>query len=715
MTTYLTAVVPRDLEQRFQAWLSPHVPTDGSPRGSADPAPADVTGTGTWAFAPGAGEHLAIDLPGTGARLHHVGRSATADLVPPRPGRAPAGALFRGYAQSPAGDTLVFGGAGAAALAERDPDAVYDSGSGLIGGRHGREWDGTHLAVAWDPEGLTAHTDFFRMLPLLYTSGNGLLALSDSWQLLVRLRTALGLPVSINTATVCAMATDRAITEHPLDTSTACTQVRMATVGAQVAVRWTAEGADEPRVHQAPFPEIFAEPSGAWAETVRQGAASMASVLRAWRDLPGGSLRLSMSGGADSRAVLAAARRADPEQQSTTLTTAAPAAATSRDYDVVQGLAQATGLRLGNNPSAPAPQLHRYRNRFLVWMTGSLGLHDRLQLPSPRVGSPGHYTLTGHGAGLFKGTYGWRPFMDVAEGLERWDPGVGAVAGTLGRGYLRSVGVDPRSPDSSEWHYIGLRNALHGGRFTLSTYFGSPPLMQRDLGRLAHVPADSSRSLPAALRKHPDSNAPRLNTSISTVLTALLDPGLAALPYDDPQKDVDRETLDTILGVVGGPLSDGELWPLATYGVPADVDHGAAETFQSLSRTWGHTVDADRASVAPLVARGGAIAADAGLAEWYGPLAERAATLLQEKVPMGHQRGSFGRLMTFLPLADAPLDSPVPPRTPARPSTPSTPGAGSPSGVRPPVLASPEQAGRRVARFTRRAAGRLVRGLRGRD
>jgi hypothetical protein len=71
--------------------------------------------------------------------------------------------------------------------------------------------------------------------------------------------------------------------------------------------------------------------------------------------------------------------------------------------------------------------------------------------------------------------------------------------------------------------------------------------------------------------------------------------------------------------------------------------------------------------------------------------------------------------MTFLPLADAPLDSPVPPRTPARPSTPSTPGAGSPSGVRPPVLASPEQAGRRVARFTRRAAGRLVRGLRGRD
>ncbi|MDI3329395.1 MAG: hypothetical protein QJR09_01505 [Micrococcus sp.] len=694
MTTYLTAVVPLGLEERFRGWLSPHVPVAGGEGGIGRSGAA------------GSGEYLVVDLPGTGARLHHVGRSATADLLPAQSGPAPSGALFRGYAQSPGGDTLVFGGAGAAALATEDPGAIHGTESGLVGGRPGREWDGTHLAVAWTPEGLTAHTDFSRMLPLLYTWGGGLLALSDSWQLLVRLRRAMGLPVSINTQTVCAMATERAITEHPLDTGTACTQVRMATVGSHVSVRWTPVGAGEPRIDQAPFPEIFAEPPGNWADTVRQGAVTMASVLRAWRDLPGGSLRLSMSGGADSRAVLAAARRADPEQQATTLTTAAPAAATARDHEVVQGLARAAGLRLGNNPAAPAPQLHRYRNRFLVWMTGSLGLHDRLQLPSPRVGTPGHYTLTGHGAGLFKGTYGWRPFTEVAAGLERWDPGVGAVAGRLGEGYLRSVGVDPEAPDASEWHYIGLRNSLHGGRFTLSTYFGSPPLMQRDLARLAHVPAGSSRSLPAALRRSPESNAPRLNTSISTVLTVLLDPELAALPYDAPEKDLDHDTLDTILGIAGGPLSDDELASVAAYGIPADVDHGAAETFQSLSRTWGQTVDADRDSVAPLVAQGGAIAADAGLAEWYGPLAEDAAALLQEDVPLAHQRGSFGRLMTFLPLADAPLDGPVPPRTVAPPArTVARPAA---------VLAKPARAGRRAARFARRAAGRLVRGLRGR-
>ena len=707
MTTYLTAVVPRDLERRFLDWLEPHVPaTDGAPASSDRPTPG-TSGTSTGPRATGSAEHLVVDLPGTTARLHHVGRSATEDVLPmPVPG---GGALFRGYAQSPASGAIVFGGAGATALAAHAPDAVHGTDSGLVGGRHGREWDGAHLAVAWDHDGLRAHTDFFRMLPLLYTSGRGLLALSDSWQLLVRLRTALGLPVSINTATVCAMATERAITEHPLDASTACSQVRMATVGAQVTTRWTTEGAEDPRLAQAPFPELFAAPSGGWAQTVRQGAASMASALSAWRDLPGGSLRLSMSGGADSRAVMAAARRADPEQQVTTLTTAAPAAATARDHEVVRGLAHATGWRLGNNPAAPPAQLHRYRNRFLVWMTGSLGLHDRLHMPSPRVGSPGHYTLTGHGAGLFKGTYGWRPFREVAEGLQRWDSGVGAVAGALGTDFLRSVGVDPDSPDSSEWHYIGLRNALHGGRFTMSTYFGLPPLMQRDLCRLAHVPVDSSRALPAPLRKHPESNAPRLNTSISTVLTVLLDPELASLPYDTAEKDVDPRTLDTILDVVGGPLGDDELTALAAYGVPADVDHGAAETFQSLSRTWGHTVDADRAAVAPLVARGAAIAADAGLAEWYQPLADHAAALLQEKVPLAHQRGSFGRLMTFLPLDGAPLDAPLPPRTVDRPVAGTSPAAG-PAGS-PGMM--PARAGRRVARFARRTTTRLRRRMRG--
>ena len=59
MTTYLTAVVPRALEERFTAWLGPVDEQD----------------------------HLVVDLPAAQARLHHVARAARWDLV----AREPAG------------------------------------------------------------------------------------------------------------------------------------------------------------------------------------------------------------------------------------------------------------------------------------------------------------------------------------------------------------------------------------------------------------------------------------------------------------------------------------------------------------------------------------------------------------------------------------------------------------------------------------------------
>jgi hypothetical protein len=74
---------------------------------------------------------------------------------------------------------------------------------------------------------------------------------------------------------------------------------------------------------------------------------------------------------------------------------------------------------------------------------------------------------------------------------------------------------------------------------------------------------------------------------------------------------------------------------------------------------------------------------------------------------MEHQRGSFGRLLTFLPLAGAPLDGPIPSRTVARRLTTGMTGT---TGAEP----SRPRSGLRAVRFARRAAGRLVRGLKGR-
>lgn len=719
VSNYLTVIVPPRLEQRFTEWLRPHLPENGS---------SDRRQSGGHHR-----EHAIVELPGTTARLHHIARSASADLLGGPEGMRPAdtggtGALFRGFAQSHHGEQVVYGAAGARSLAAvRGPGADPGRNSGLFAATPGQEWDGSHVAVRWDRNQVRAHTDFFRTLPLLYTSGGGMAAFSDSWQLLVRLRTALGLPVSLSPEALLALRIDRAITEHPMDAQTVCTQIRLASVATHVIAPLESDGAGRAYIEQTPYPEAFRAPEGAWSDVVRQAAITMASTLKSFAAEPGITLRLSASGGADSRAVLAAMRRADPDQQVSAISTANRGGTDQRDYDVVHDLARRTGLLIGHNPAAPSPTVIPYPHPFATYLIGSLGMHQRINIFPGRVGGAGHFTLTGHGAGIFKTSYGWRPFWKVARDLGRFDTACGPVAGALGMEFLSSVGIDPKAPDASEWHFIGLRNSLHGGRFTLTNLLGHPPLMQRELASLAHLPADAERSMPAELRRDPDFNAPRPNTTMSAVLLTLLDQELSAIPFDDPAKDIDPGTRETILQAAGGPLHESEIPTAESFGTPTDVVNGVAETFLSLAESWGQGVEFSHEGIRPLVRQGGEIAAGLGLAEWFSPLTRQAEHLLTTDTHLAHQPGVFGRLMTFLPLSDATVDGAMPPapmigpqpktsKAPAGTATatawskvPSPPEATAPAaaGTRTPADSFPRGAARGLRRLGSRILWRL--------
>lgn len=660
MSTYLTIVASTRWEAALERWLVRHRPEAGD-------------------------EHLVQDLPVDGYRLHHLGRAASADRVAsPAPGRGdlPAeplwGALFRGYAQDPEGTTMVFGATGVRQLLQRRPDrpgrpgreAPWRSGTvpGPLVDDPGTAWDGVHLAVTWDRDRVAVHTDLFRILPLLYTEAPGLVAFSDSWQLLVRLRTALGLSVSIHAETVCAMATPGGITEHPLSEATACSQVRLASVGSRVVVPWrrdASQGASREHalgaavLDQRPFPEVFAPPLDDWVHTVRRGAAHLAGTLATIAQLPGASLTVELSGGLDSRAVLAGARRADPGQQALWPEAANFGPVNQRDYDIAQAMMAAVGL----DPADPTGQASRHREDygapFSVWMLGSLGLHDRIKVRPYRVTPSATFSVGGFGGEALKGNYGWRPFTLLADQLEAKHPGSGGAAGRQGIRYLRSVGVDPQAPDTSEWHYTGLRNSLHGGRETLSNLLCFPPLNQRALVGLAHAPGGSRCAIPPHLRDDPGRTGPSATDNPVAAMLCLLDPTLARQPFDQPKKTITAERLEQVLAAAGGPIQDEEIRTATVYGSAEEVVSGAAKTFLSLTSSWGQDLPLEHEELAPLVREGARIAREAGFGEWYDPALEVAEGKLAERGRFSHQSGRYGRLMTFLPLADATVDGSV--------------------------------------------------------
>lgn len=635
MSTYLSVLVTSDAEEKLLTWLAPHMPL-----GDAWPTNEDSP------------EHAVVDLPNRAGRLHHVGREARRDLlIHGETAGFAAGAIFRGVSQAPDGKAVMFGAGGVR-------EAVRNGVRGPMTDQAGEEWPGTYMAMQWNSDRLRTHGDFFRMLPLLYTHGSGFVAFSDSWQLLVQLRRAMNEKVTVSTTAAVAMSVPRAITEHPMDTVTACAQVRLASVGSAVVVPLSVDGPGAPIEEQALFPDIFAPPSESWADVVRRGAASMVGALQGL--IEGGvELRLSMSGGADSRAVLAAALRADPTQRMTTLTTARRSTGNAKDYDTVQLLAEHAGLSLGDKPSGDRLNRIKYASPLASWMIGSLGIHDRVNSYPARQGS-GSAILTGHGAGTYKATYGWRPFTRVTKGLTQYDPVAGPVAGYLGEKYLRDVGVDPAGTESSEWHYIGIRNSLHSGRYTLSSLLGFPPLMQRSLTALAHVPIGTAQSVPVELRRDAESNSPRMNTSLTAVMLTLLRPDLAGMPFDDERKNIDPSTRDMILKLTGGPLGEDELPRASVYGTPTNVVSGTAETFLSMAEYWGQAESLDHRGLMPLVGRASHVISELGLERWYrSALLDAQENLMNLELDVKFQPG-YGKLLQFLPLHGADLDVVVP-------------------------------------------------------
>ncbi|MDI3329396.1 MAG: hypothetical protein QJR09_01510 [Micrococcus sp.] len=741
MSTYLTVVVPLALEDRFTAWLGPVEERD----------------------------HLVVEIPAAQARLHHVARAASRDLVAGSPAGpaaqdgSPAGpaaqdrswgagpvrmprhglTLFRGYAQDPDGTALVFGAggladwrretAGSPAAGTGDLTSGLRSGSASVttsgpgagttdalqsplGRGHG--WDGCHLLVGAGPHGLTATTDFFRQLPLLYTAGAGLVAISDSWALLVDLRSALGLPVSVDTTAALASAWSNTMVNHPLSATTLCHEVRMLPPAAQLIVPFGAGGAVAPRTEQSPWPEVFSPDGEPWGAQVRSAAVRTASLAAAWAGCPGTSVRLALSGGVDSRLVLAATLMADPGSDVTVYNTTNLGRANQADADTVRALAERFGFPVGaGGRPAPKPVLEKYASPLSVWLLDSLGLNHQLALPSFRVGGDGFFTVSGHGAGVHKGAYGWRSIPALRSDLAASDPQLAtAVAGPASE-LLREVGIDPDAgPHATEWHYLAVRNSIHGGRFAIQNMLGPRPLMQRQLVALAHAPEGSSAAPPAQIG--PAWSRGAGNRSLTAAVLSVLDPRLAAAPYDQPAKSIAPATIETVLAAAGGPLDPAERHAVRTYGAPADVVNGPAAVFERWARErldhhLAHAPDPvdDEAGihrqVAALVDGGLRVARDAGLAEWLGPTARRARGSMAAGGPLSHARGDAGTLMAFLPLAGAGVSDPVPVR---RAPEAEAPGRPEPAAI---PAQRPSRDGASPLRRLARRAVRSARRFRG--
>jgi len=158
-------------------------------------------------------------------------------------------------------------------------------------------------------------------------------------------------------------------------------------------------------------------------------------------------------------------------------------------------------------------------------------------------------------------------YIQALNGRSRMYPGedVSEAAYREASQGLQAVGVPADSPWATEWHYLCYRNAIHFGR---SSLLNINPLMQRDLAGLSH---SSLNAYPA-----PKEGSP----SIVTDLLIALNPDMAAMPFDDPKKNMASSYVQErsrFLGRVGNTE------PYAIVGDPYAVNTGTPQMFNKLA------------------------------------------------------------------------------------------------------------------------------------
>ncbi len=455
-------------------------------------------------------------------------------------------------------------------VSEEPPALVFGIDGWLASKAHisPDEAGGEFLHAAWTDSELSITRDVFGNARLMYFSGCGVAAASDSLLVLLDLQLHLGMRVALDEQVLLARAALNGVAGQQTSSRTVVDSVRFLPAGFGLRSHrrdWIVVGRS--------MGERVDARGESDMENLRGGARRVAEVVAALACVPHWIPVLSLSGGYDSRLVLAGvvSSGAAAEFRASTIYNGSE---WSRDYEVGKALGRHFGVRVADGV-ADQNGPDRAPSQMELWASSIFGVYDGFgpRLTYQRVAR--RFGVTGIGAEIHKGNWGWRDasaLLDFAapSGVVRH-----ALAQELELG-LREAGADPGVRNASELYYLAFRNGLHGASAHLSLHMTNvAPVMQFSLARAAHR------------RVHDDEGALGFSGSASGIrdMTAILSPEVCSFEYDDPRRNISYSEALERQRVLGGGL--GRIEPARIFGDPLAVPAGASGFSFSVARNRG--------------------------------------------------------------------------------------------------------------------------------
>ena len=419
-----------------------------------------------------------------------------------------------------------------------------------------RAW-GTFVAASPIPGGVRVSRDMFGMVQMFSTADAGFSAASDSLTVLASLRRALGAPLTVDAQNLRARSILDLTAAQSVGESTHFQEVTAHSAAIEVDLFF-----DSVVTRHGPLPATMT-PGDDYVEATRDAARELARTIATVATVDGHTVEIAMSGGLDSRLVLAGAMAGGVRPK---LRSSRSTRTHERDFEVAHAVARAMELpfeEIAVTMGSTDSQLLAAYGAFFAGVCDRIGGFRLESRPEPAI------SMNGSGIGAAKGPWGWQSWASLAEHVTRKDghatPATRAAFTRAGQRALASSGFDADAEDASATYYALYRQGVHSSYGTIA----------RGMTGM-HVLA--APGIMRAGRTQPSANLP-------LDLTLLLAPELTVLEYDRPERGFTKAQAEKRLAELGGPI--GSVEPLAVCGTPADLPIGPSKLGLSVARSLG--------------------------------------------------------------------------------------------------------------------------------
>jgi hypothetical protein len=484
------------------------------------------------------------------------------------------GALFfRGQAIDHSTKSLILGGAGFSNFVTDNPT--------LCNPNKITDFEGSYVLARWNRTELTFENDLFSIYRVICYFTDEVAIISDSLVLIIECVKSMGISPEINRNVAEIKAWNASgFPNAPVSQELILEGAFTLQAGAFLKLKWNKKGIS-PTIVNRNVKQVFEYPDTNYSSALKICANHMYSSIEMIAKLFDPVIEFGLSGGLDSRLILALCLKS-PEIMKCLKITTNKSPARRNDYSVVENLSQKYNFSFNQTPTESLKEITRKNrvrisNKFGFWCLSSIGTYDSFYLTPHYSMFPCSISMLGVGAEQVKQTSDQSRVHKLASNQSI------TIREAVRSQVLKSLdlmGVGKESDDAMKWHHMTHKAAYHLGFKIAQSSMILRPYVQKSLFAIAQLSDNPFRGMSI---KGP---------TVIHDLLILLNPQLASEDYDMEHKNIAQEYVDSRLSELGGMISLETAKKPRIYGALQAVNNGPSISFLNVVSNF--TIDSNQ-------------------------------------------------------------------------------------------------------------------------